>query len=73
MDSDRDKTQQGFLSPLRGCIYLPCWKHIDDDITGQLTDLTEIREDGGFKGHVWKRQRPREWHCVQQLSRQIHC
>ena len=37
--SDRDKAQQGFLSPLRGCTFLPCKKHIEDDITRKLGDL----------------------------------
>lgn len=36
---DRDKAQQGFLSPLRGCTFLPCKKHVEDDITRKLTDL----------------------------------
>lgn len=36
---DRDKAQQGFLSPFRGCTFLPCKKHIEDDIIRKLTDL----------------------------------
>ena len=37
--SDQDKAQQGFLSPLRGCTFLPCKKHVEDDITRKLNDL----------------------------------
>jgi len=36
---DRDKAQQGFLSPLRGSTFLLCKKHIEDDITRKLNDL----------------------------------
>ena len=36
---DRDKAQQGFLSPLRGCTFLPCKKHVEDDITRKLANL----------------------------------
>lgn len=36
---DRDKTQEGFLSPLRGCTFLPYKKHIEDDIIRNLSDM----------------------------------
>ena len=36
---DRDKAQQGFLTPLRGCTLLPCKKHVEDDITRKLANL----------------------------------
>ena len=36
---DRDKAQQGFLSPLRGCTFLPCEKHVEEDITRKLANL----------------------------------
>ncbi|XP_068744815.1 uncharacterized protein [Montipora capricornis] len=36
---DRDKAQQGFLSPLRGCTFLPC-KHVEDDIIRKLSDMS---------------------------------
>jgi len=29
----RDKAQQGFHSPLRGCTFFPCKKHVKDDVT----------------------------------------
>ena len=36
---DRDKAQQGFLSPLRRCTFLPCKKHVEDDISRKIDDL----------------------------------
>jgi len=36
---DRDKAQQGFLSPLRGCTFLPCKKHVEDDVSRKLANL----------------------------------
>ena len=36
---DRDKAPQGFLSPLRGCTFLPCKKHVEDDIIRKLSDM----------------------------------
>ena len=36
---DRDKVQQGFLSPLQGCTFFPCKKHVEDDISRKLADL----------------------------------
>ena len=29
---DRDKAQQGFLSPLRRCTFLPCKRHVENDV-----------------------------------------
>ena len=39
MGGDRDKAQQGSLSPLRGCTFLPYKKHIEDDIIRNLSDM----------------------------------
>lgn len=36
---DRDKAQQRFLSPLKGCTFLPCKKHVEDDIIRKLSDM----------------------------------
>ena len=36
---DRDRAQQDFLSPLRGCTFLPCKKHVQDDIIRKLSDM----------------------------------
>lgn len=36
---DRDKAQQGFLSPLRGCTFLPCKKDVQDDIIRKLSNM----------------------------------
>ena len=36
---DRDKAQQGFLSPLRRCTFLPCKKHVEDAISRKIDDL----------------------------------
>ena len=36
---DRDKAQQGFLSPLSRCTFLPCKKHVEDDIGRKISDL----------------------------------
>ncbi|XP_031553337.1 uncharacterized protein LOC116290448 [Actinia tenebrosa] len=36
---DRDKAQQGFISPLKGCTFLPCKKHVVDDITRKVNEL----------------------------------
>ena len=36
---DRDKAQQGFLAPLKRAIFLPCKKHVEDDIQRKLSDL----------------------------------
>ena len=33
---DRGKAQQGFLSPLRRCTFLPCKKHVEDDISRKI-------------------------------------
>ena len=48
---DRDKAQASFLKPLKGCTFLPCKKHLEDDITRKIADLglsavqKEILED----------------------------
>lgn len=39
MGGDRDKAQQGSLSPLRGCTFLPCKKHVEDDIIQKVPDM----------------------------------
>ena len=36
---DRDKAQSFFLKPLKGCTFLPCKKHVEDDITRKIADL----------------------------------
>ena len=36
---DRDKAQQDFLSPLSRCTFLPCKKHVEDDIGRKISDL----------------------------------
>ena len=48
---DRDKAQASFLKPLKGCTFLPCKKHVEDDISRKIADLglnaikAEILED----------------------------
>lgn len=36
---DRDKGQKGFLKPLRGVLYLPCKKHIEDNMKAKMQSL----------------------------------
>ena len=36
---DRDQAQKGFLKPLKRSIFLPCKKHVEDDISRKLSDL----------------------------------
>ena len=36
---DRDKAQAGFLIPLKGATFLPCTKHVQDDVARKLTEL----------------------------------
>ena len=36
---DRDQAQKGFLRPLKRSIFLPCKKHVEDDISRKLSDL----------------------------------
>ena len=36
---DRDKAQQGFLAPLKCSTFLPCKKHVEDDIVRKLSDI----------------------------------
>lgn len=36
---DRDKAQRGFLLPLKRCTFLPCKKHVEDDIARKLVEL----------------------------------
>ena len=36
---DRDKAQASFLKLLKGCTFLPCKKHVEDDITRKIVDL----------------------------------
>ena len=51
LGADRDKAQSSFLIPLKGCTFLPCKKHVEDDITRKIADLrltsikNEILED----------------------------
>ena len=47
---DRDKAQQGFMKPLKRSIFLPCKKHVEDDISRKLTDLG----NGAMKDEVLK-------------------
>ena len=36
---DRDKAQKGFLKPLKGVSYLPCKKHIEDNMKAKMQSL----------------------------------
>ena len=36
---DRDKAQASFLKPLKGCTFLLCKKHVEDDITRKIANL----------------------------------
>lgn len=36
---DRDKAQQGFISPLTRCTFLPCKKHVENEISRKMSDL----------------------------------
>lgn len=36
---DRDKGQKGFLKPLKGVSYLPCKKHIEDNMKAKMKSL----------------------------------
>ena len=51
LGADRDKAQSSFLIPLKGCTFLPCKKHVEDNITRKIADLgltsikNEILED----------------------------
>ena len=44
---DRDKAQQGFIKPLKRCKFLPCKKHVEDDISRKLTclGLGDLKEE----------------------------
>jgi hypothetical protein len=44
---DRDKAQQGFIKPLKQCKFLPCKKHVEDDISRKLTclGLGDLKEE----------------------------
>ena len=44
---DRDKAQSSFLKPLKGCTFLPCKKHVEDDIVRKIADLglTSVRKE----------------------------
>lgn len=46
----RDKAQRGFMKPLKRSIFLPCKKHVEDDISRKLTDLGK----GAMKYEVLK-------------------
>ena len=46
----RDKAQQGFGKPLKRAIFLPCKKHVEDDISRKLADLG----NGAMKDEVLK-------------------
>ena len=39
LGGDRDKAQRGFLMPLKRCTFLPCKKHVADDIARKLVKL----------------------------------
>ena len=58
---DRDKAQSFFLKPLKGCTFLPCKKHVKDDITRKIADLgltsikCELLQD--VFGDEWKKER----------------
>ena len=39
MGGDRNKAQSSFLKPLKGCTFLPCKKHVEDDISRKIADL----------------------------------
>ena len=45
--ADRDKAQRGFLMPLKRCTFLPCKKHVEDDVARKLIELgmTDAKED----------------------------
>ena len=42
---DRDKEQKGFLKPLKGATYLPCKKHIEDNMK---TKMQSLQLNGGL-------------------------
>ena len=50
LGGDRDKAQQGFRKPLMRSIFLPCKKHVEDDISRKLSDLGS----GAMKDEVLK-------------------
>ena len=47
LGGDRDKGQSFFLKLLKGCTFLPCKKHVEDDIARKIADLglTSIKFD----------------------------
>ena len=51
LGANRDKAQSSFLIPLKGYTFLPCKKHVEDDITRKIANLgltsikNEILED----------------------------
>jgi hypothetical protein len=44
---DQDKAQQGFIKPLKHCTFLPCKKHVEDNISQKLMSLglSEIKNE----------------------------
>ena len=39
LGGDRDKAQASFMKPLKGCTFLPCKKHVVDDLSRKIADL----------------------------------
>ena len=46
---DRDKGQKGFLKPLKGATYLPCKKHIEDNMK---TKMQSLQLDGSERSMI---------------------
>ena len=40
MGGDRDQAQSSFLKPLKGCTFLPCKKHEEEDISRKIAHLS---------------------------------
>ena len=53
---DRSQSQKAFLKPLKGAKFLPCKKHLEDDMKRKMSTLgIELVEQRSIlKGHIWK-------------------
>ena len=68
---DRDQAQNGFLRPLKRSVFLPCKKHIEDDISRKLSDLSKSAIKNEVLRDIFGDERNKEKGIVDSTSQVI--
>lgn len=66
---DRDQAQKGFLRPLKRSIFLPCKKHVEDNISRKLSNLGNSAMKNEVLRDIFGDERNKEKGIVDSTSR----